>query len=41
MGVVPYPPEQRSPQAGATIFRSEIKRWGEVIRANKIEVPMQ
>jgi tripartite-type tricarboxylate transporter receptor subunit TctC len=41
MGVVPYPPEQRSPKAGQAFFLSEIKRWGEVIRVNKIEVPMQ
>lgn len=41
IGVVPYPPEQRSPQAGARFFHDEIKRWGEVIRANKIEIPMQ
>jgi tripartite-type tricarboxylate transporter receptor subunit TctC len=40
MGVVPYPPELRTKQAAQDIFRSEIKRWGEVIRANKIEVPM-
>ena len=40
MGVVPYPPEQRSVEAGQALFRSEIKRWGEVIRDNKIEVQM-
>ena len=40
MGVVPFPPDQLSLEAGQSLFKSEIKRWGEVIRANKIEVPM-
>jgi tripartite-type tricarboxylate transporter receptor subunit TctC len=40
MGVIPYAPEQRTPQAGMEMFRTAIKRAGEVIRANKIEVPM-
>lgn len=40
MGVVPFPPDQLSPEAGQVMFHSEIKRWGDVIRVNKIEVPM-
>ena len=31
-----FPPEQRTPEAAATYLRNEIKRWGDVIRANKI-----
>jgi tripartite-type tricarboxylate transporter receptor subunit TctC len=40
MGVVPFPPDQLSPAAAKSLFHSEIKRWGDVIRDNKIEVPM-
>jgi tripartite-type tricarboxylate transporter receptor subunit TctC len=36
-GVDIYPKEQRSPEAGHAILVSEIKRWGDVIRDNKIE----
>jgi tripartite-type tricarboxylate transporter receptor subunit TctC len=38
-GVLIYPKEERTPEAAAALFRSEIKRWGEVIRENKIEAP--
>ena len=31
-------PDQQSPEALAALLRSEIKRWGEVIRAARIEV---
>jgi tripartite-type tricarboxylate transporter receptor subunit TctC len=40
-GVARYPNEQRTPAAADAFFRSEIKRWGEVIRDNKIEPPQQ
>jgi tripartite-type tricarboxylate transporter receptor subunit TctC len=36
-GVMPYPKDERSPQAAQALFRSEIARWGEVIRENKIQ----
>jgi tripartite-type tricarboxylate transporter receptor subunit TctC len=37
-GVLPYPKEQRSPEAAHAYFR-EIARWGEVIRDNGIHAP--
>jgi tripartite-type tricarboxylate transporter receptor subunit TctC len=40
-GVVAYPADQRSPAAADKFFRSEIKRWGDVIRDNHIEPPQQ
>src|SRR5205085_883872 len=36
-GVTPYPPDQRSPQAARALFKSEIARWSEVVRENKIQ----
>ena len=36
-GVTPYPPDQRSPQAAQALFKSEIARWSEVVRENKIQ----
>ncbi len=36
-GVSPFPKDQRSPEAGAAIMKSEIARWGEVIRVNHIQ----
>lgn len=39
-GVAPYPKEQRSSAAARTIFKNEIARWGEVVRANNIQAPM-
>jgi len=38
-GVLPYAKEQRSPEAAQAYFRSEIGRWGEVIRENGIRAP--
>lgn len=37
VGVTVYPENQRDPGTAETLLREEIKRWGEVIRANKIE----
>jgi tripartite-type tricarboxylate transporter receptor subunit TctC len=31
-----FPPEQQTPEAAAALLKSEIKLWGEVIRANNI-----
>lgn len=36
-GVAPFPKDQRSPQAAQTLLRSEIARWGQVVRDNKIQ----
>jgi hypothetical protein len=36
-GVQVYPKDARTPEAGHSLLQSEIKRWGEVIRENKIE----
>jgi tripartite-type tricarboxylate transporter receptor subunit TctC len=38
-GVLPYAKEQRSPQAAQALFKSEITRWGEVVRENNIHAP--
>ena len=37
-GFDPFPPNQRSPAAAAAMMKSEIARWGEVIRDNNIQV---
>lgn len=37
-GVSVYPEDQRSPAAGQAILKSEIARWGKVIRDNDIHV---
>jgi tripartite-type tricarboxylate transporter receptor subunit TctC len=37
-GVSVFPPEQRSPQAAEAFFKSEIARWGQVIRDNNIHL---
>lgn len=37
-GVSVFPPEQRSPEAAETFLKSEIARWGEVIRDNHIHL---
>jgi tripartite-type tricarboxylate transporter receptor subunit TctC len=37
-GVSAFPKEQRSPAAGQALMKSEIARWGEVIRANNIHI---
>lgn len=37
-GVTAFPPDQRSPAAAGAFFRSEIARWGDVIRDNDIHL---
>jgi tripartite-type tricarboxylate transporter receptor subunit TctC len=37
-GVTPFPQDQRSPAAASAMLRSEIARWGEVIRDNDIHI---
>jgi tripartite-type tricarboxylate transporter receptor subunit TctC len=36
-GVTPYAPAARTPQAAQELFKSEIARWGEVVRENRIQ----
>ena len=36
-GMEVYPASEQTPEAATAMLRSEIKRWGDVIRANKIE----
>ena len=38
-GVTPYPKEQRSPAAARALLKSEIARWGQVVRDNNIQGP--
>ena len=38
-GVLPYEKAERSPQAAQALFKSEIGRWSEVVRENKIQAP--
>jgi tripartite-type tricarboxylate transporter receptor subunit TctC len=40
IAVYAYPKHQRTPDAGHDLLRSEIARWADVVRDNKIE-PMQ
>jgi tripartite-type tricarboxylate transporter receptor subunit TctC len=40
-GVSPFPKDQRSPEAGQALLKSQIAHWGEVVRDNKIEAPTQ
>jgi tripartite-type tricarboxylate transporter receptor subunit TctC len=40
-GVTPYPKDQRSTAAARTLLHSEIARWGQVVRDNNIEAPLQ
>jgi tripartite-type tricarboxylate transporter receptor subunit TctC len=35
-GIVEYPPDQETPEAAAALLKSEIKLWGDVVRANHI-----
>jgi tripartite-type tricarboxylate transporter receptor subunit TctC len=35
-GMDEYPPEKETPEAAAALLKSEIKRWGEVVRTNQI-----
>ena len=39
-GVAPYPKEQRTPAAARALLKSEIDRWGQVVRDNNIQAPM-
>jgi tripartite-type tricarboxylate transporter receptor subunit TctC len=38
-GMAPYPKAQRTPAGAAAYLKSEIERWGQVVRDNKIEAP--
>jgi len=38
-GVAPYPKDKRSPAAARAILKSEIARWGQVVRDNNIPAP--
>jgi tripartite-type tricarboxylate transporter receptor subunit TctC len=38
-GMAPYPKAQRTPAGAAAYLKSEIGRWGQVVRDNKIEAP--
>lgn len=40
-GVAPYPKDQQSTAAARKLLDSEIVRWGEVIRNNNIQAPIQ
>jgi hypothetical protein len=33
-----YPASEQTPEAATALLKNEIKRWGDVIRANKIEI---
>ena len=33
----PYPPAEQTPDAATAMLKSEIKRWGDVVRANSIQ----
>ena len=37
-GMELYPASEQTPEAATALLRGEIKRWGDVIRANKIEI---
>jgi tripartite-type tricarboxylate transporter receptor subunit TctC len=37
-GISVFPPDQRSPEAAEAFFKSEIARWGQVIRDNNIHL---
>jgi tripartite-type tricarboxylate transporter receptor subunit TctC len=36
-GVTAYPENERSPQGAQALFKSEIERWSDVVRDNKIQ----
>ena len=38
-GMAPYPKAQRTPAGATAYLKSEIERWGQVVRDNKIEAP--
>jgi tripartite-type tricarboxylate transporter receptor subunit TctC len=35
-GIVEYPSDRETPEAAAALLKSEIKLWGDVVRANHI-----
>jgi len=37
IGVAPYPKEERTPEGGEALFKSEIERWSAVVRDNNIQ----
>jgi len=37
-GLDQYPPDQETPEASAALIKHEVKRWGDVVRSNKIFV---
>jgi len=39
-GVAPYPKDRRSPAAARAMLKSEIARWGQVVRDNNIQGPL-
>ena len=40
-GVTTYPPDERTPAAAKALLKSEIERWGKIIRDNNIQAPVQ
>ena len=40
-GMELYPAAEQTPEAATALLRSEIKRWGDVIRTNNIEIQQQ
>ena len=40
-GMVPYPPEELTPEAAHTLLKNEIKLWHDVINANQIAAQSQ
>src|SRR5215470_16853048 len=40
-GVTPYPKDQRTTATARSLLHSEIARWGQVVRDNDIEAPLQ
>jgi tripartite-type tricarboxylate transporter receptor subunit TctC len=40
-GMVPYPPEELTPEAAHTLLKNEIKLWHDVINANRITAQSQ
>ena len=38
-GMAPYPKAERTPAGATAYLKSEIERWGQVVRDNKIEAP--
>jgi hypothetical protein len=40
-GLALFSPDRQSPEAAAAMLRNEIERWGDVIRANNVEMSPQ